>query len=76
MLGLSADPPRAQLRWAVKERLPYTLLSDPERTLIGALTGSTTSTKRSHFVVKDGRLVASAVGVKPAASSESALAAT
>lgn len=59
---------------AKKHALPYRLLSDPTRTVIGALTGTKASTKRryvaetdaSHFVVgEDGTLTLSTVGVKP-----------
>lgn len=63
--GLSSDAPRSQKTWATKLGLAYRLLSDPERVLIGALTGTRGSTKRSHFVVRDGRLAHAAVGVKP-----------
>lgn len=74
--GVSIDAPGAQLRWATRLALPYTLLSDPERVLIGALTGSTATTRRSDFVVRDGRLAAAHLGVRPDASSAGALAAT
>ncbi|WFD36982.1 thioredoxin peroxidase dot5 [Malassezia cuniculi] len=71
VFGLSTDAPSAQLKWA-----EYTLLSDPKRELIGPLTGTTSSTRRSHFVITDGRLVQVSVGVKPVESSENALTAT
>jgi len=63
-----------------KLNLPYRLLCDPKRVLIGALTGTKSSTRRryvekkcvfetltpSHFVVdQNGKLTISSVGVKP-----------
>ena len=63
-----------------KHNLPYRLLCDPKRFLIGALTGTKSSTRRryverkcefatltsSHFVVdQNGKLTLSTVGVKP-----------
>ncbi|EDP41723.1 hypothetical protein MGL_3931 [Malassezia globosa CBS 7966] len=49
-----------------KHNLPYRLLCDPKRFLIGALTGTKSSTRRSHFVVdQNGKLTLSSVGVKP-----------
>ena len=65
VFGLSSDAPKSQKTWATKLGLKYRLLSDPDRELIGALTGSKSSTKRSHFVVRDGKLALSSVGVKP-----------
>ncbi|AXA50778.1 peroxiredoxin Q/BCP [Malassezia restricta] len=74
IFGLSSDSPKAQSTWAKKHALPYRLLSDPTRTVIGALTGTKASTKRSHFVVgEDGTLTLSTVGVKPGESSSAAL---
>ncbi|WFD27829.1 thioredoxin peroxidase dot5 [Malassezia nana] len=73
--GLSSDSPKAQTTWSKKLSLPYRLLCDPKRELIGALTGTKASTKRSHFVIgEDGTLTLSAIGVKPGESSSSALA--
>ena len=56
VFGLSSDAPKSQRNWAMvsparaaltqKHDLPYRLLSDPERVLIGALTGVRSSTKR------------------------------
>ena len=49
-----------------QKELPYHLLSDPNRILIGALTAEGTKTKRSHFVFnKGGMLVDKKIPVKP-----------
>ncbi|CCV00464.1 unnamed protein product [Malassezia sympodialis ATCC 42132] len=73
--GLSSDSPKSQTTWSKKLSLPYRLLCDPKRELIGALTGTKSSTKRSHFVVgEDGKLSLSSIGVKPGESSSAALA--
>lgn len=72
--GLSNDGTTSLKNWKAKQNFPYPLLSDPQRALVGALTGSKSSTTRSHFVVgKDGRVALSSVGVKPAESSPAAL---
>ncbi|KAI4527773.1 AhpC-TSA-domain-containing protein [Schizophyllum commune Loenen D] len=54
---VSADKPTAQAKWQTKKSLPYSLLSDPERALIGALGAAKGGkTARSHFVFgKDGK---------------------
>lgn len=51
-----------------KKQLPYQLLSDPQRTLIGALGAAEgNKTKRSHFVFdKGGKLLDKKIPVKPA----------
>ncbi|KOS13748.1 peroxiredoxin q [Malassezia pachydermatis] len=75
VFGLSNDAPKSQRSWATKLGLSYQLLSDPKRELIGALTGGTAKTARSHFVIgEDGTLTLSSVGVKPVESSSAALA--
>jgi peroxiredoxin Q/BCP len=59
---------------AKKRAFQYDLLSDPKRELIGLLTGSKTSTPRSHFVIDArGAVALSSIGVKPANSSPDAL---
>lgn len=65
---LSADTPTAQSKWQTKKQLPYQLLSDPKRVLIGALgAGEGNKTKRSHFVFeKGGKLIDKKIPVKPA----------
>jgi peroxiredoxin Q/BCP len=55
---LSFDTTAAQQKWQTKSELPYPLLSDRKRVLIKALTGSGTSTARSHFIFeKGGKLI-------------------
>jgi len=72
---LSADSPAAQSKWQTKKELPYPLLSDPKRLLIGALGAADgTKTKRSHFVfAKGGILLDKKMPVKPADSPKLAL---
>ncbi|KAI6097878.1 thioredoxin-like protein [Pisolithus sp. B1] len=72
---LSADPPTAQSKWQTKKQLPYQLLSDPKRVLIGALGAAEGSrTKRSHFVFeKGGKLIDKKMPVKPVDSPRLAL---
>jgi len=72
---LSADTPAAQSKWQTKKELPYHLLSDRHRVLIGALgAGEGGKTKRSHFIFeKGGKLVEKAIPVKPNDSSKLAL---
>jgi len=72
---LSADSPAAQTKWQTKKQLPYQLLSDPQRTLIGALGAADgNKTKRSHFVFgKGGQLLDKKIPVKPADSPRLAL---
>lgn len=52
----------------MKKQLPYQLLSDPQRGLIGALGAADgNKTKRSHFVFeKGGQLLDMKMPVKPA----------
>ncbi|KAH8109446.1 thioredoxin-like protein [Phellopilus nigrolimitatus] len=71
---LSADTPKAQSKWQTKKSLPYPLLSDPKRALIGALTAGTSKTARSHFIFAQGKLVDKKIPVKPADSPRLALA--
>ncbi|KAK0209758.1 AhpC-TSA-domain-containing protein [Armillaria fumosa] len=71
---LSADKPGKQSKWKYKKSLPYTLLSDPKRTLISALGAGTTKTTRSHFVfAKDGIMIDKRMPVRPGDSSKLAL---
>ncbi|KAF8838052.1 AhpC-TSA-domain-containing protein [Paxillus ammoniavirescens] len=72
---LSADSPSAQTKWQTKKQLPYELLSDPKRTLIGALGAADgNKTKRSHFVFeRGGTLVDKKMPVKPVDSPRLAL---
>jgi len=72
---LSADTPVAQLKWKTKKSLPYALLSDGKRLLIGALgAGERGKTNRSHFIFeKGGKLLERKIPVKPADSPKLAL---
>lgn len=66
VFGLSADLPDALKSWKAEQQFKYPLLSDPERALIGVLTGEKSKTLRSHFVVDDeGKLALSSIGVDP-----------
>jgi len=72
---LSADPSSAQAKWQEKKELPYPLLSDPKRVLIGAL-GAVAGgrTTRSHFIFeKGGKLLHKELPVKPVDSPKLAL---
>lgn len=70
VFGISADSPTAQTNFKTKQNLPYDLLCDPEFKLLGPLgcKKPPKSVVRSHFVVKDGRFVVVARGVKPDSS--------
>ncbi|KAF9449844.1 AhpC-TSA-domain-containing protein [Macrolepiota fuliginosa MF-IS2] len=72
---LSADSPNAQSKWQTKKELPYSLISDPKRILIGALGANEGGkTKRSHFIFeKGGKLVEKQNPVKPVDSPKLAL---
>jgi len=72
---LSADSPTAQTKWQTKKQLPYQLLSDPQRRLIGVLGAADgNKTKRSHFVIeKGGKLIDKRMPVKPVDSPRLAL---
>ncbi|KNE95240.1 hypothetical protein PSTG_11413 [Puccinia striiformis f. sp. tritici PST-78] len=56
VVGLSMDSPKAQNSWKVKQKLPYTLLCDPEQRLIKLLGSSKTksSIQRSHYIFEQG----------------------
>jgi thioredoxin-dependent peroxiredoxin len=78
VFGLSNDQPKALANWKVKQKLPYTLLSDPEHKLIEKLGAwgersmfgrKFTGTVRSHFVFNEnGDLTVSELRVNPADS--------
>jgi len=72
---LSADTPAAQSKWQTKKELPYPLLSDRKRILIGALGAADgAKTKRSHFVfAQGGKLLDKKIPVKPVDSPKLAL---
>ncbi|KAG2336542.1 AhpC-TSA-domain-containing protein [Suillus weaverae] len=73
--GVSADSSTAQSKWQTKKQLPFPLISDPKRSLIGVLgAGDGNKTKRSHFVFeKGGKLLDKKMPVKPADSPRLAL---
>lgn len=72
VVGLSHDLPAAQNKWKAKHSLGYSLLSDPEGKLLGAL-GQTSDKKRCHWVVeKGGKLLEAKHGVKPADDAKNA----
>lgn len=72
--GLSADKPKSQKNFVVKQHLKYSLLSDPSRELIGLLGAkkNPTGIKRSHWIFVDGVLKVKKIQVSPEASVEGA----
>ncbi|GAB7365259.1 hypothetical protein MBLNU230_g6342t1 [Neophaeotheca triangularis] len=72
LYGLSTDSPSANSSFKTKQNLPYTLLSDPQASLIGAIgfKKSPKGTQRGVFVVdKAGKVLAREAG-GPAATVE------
>lgn len=79
-IGISIDEPKALAKWKAKEKLPYTLLSDPEHKVIDrfgawgerSMYGKKfMGTLRSHFVFNEAGNVESAeVKVSPKDSIE------
>lgn len=70
--GLSADSPKANTTFAVKQSLPYPLLCDPQQTLISAigLKKIPKGTVRGVFVVdKQGKVLVAEAG-SPSATHE------
>ncbi|KAK9471240.1 thioredoxin-like protein [Dipodascopsis tothii] len=75
VFGLSADSVKAQKNFQTKQNLPYQLLSDEKYELIAAL-GAKKNPKgivRSHWIVKDGKLVVAELGVQATLSFTKAL---
>lgn len=69
--GLSSDSVSAQKKFQTKQHLPYDLLSDPQRELIGLLGCKKTpqsGTIRSHFVFVDGKLKFKRIKISPEVS--------
>ncbi|KAH0544704.1 hypothetical protein FGG08_001209 [Glutinoglossum americanum] len=63
--GLSTDSPKANTNFKTKQNLPYTLLCDPDASLIGAigLKKSPKGTTRGVFVIdKEGKVLAAEPG--------------
>jgi len=83
VLGLSPDRPEDQLKWKIKEGLPYDLLSDPDHQVIeawGAWGEKTVFGKpyigviRSHFVIdENGKFSDVQISVNPKDSVERAI---
>ncbi|KAJ9619650.1 hypothetical protein H2203_008432 [Taxawa tesnikishii (nom. ined.)] len=72
IFGLSTDSPKANTTFKTKQKLPYTLLCDPQTSLIAAIgfKKSPKGTQRGVFVVqKDGKVLAAEPG-GPAATVE------
>ncbi|QLL32239.1 hypothetical protein HG536_0C04080 [Torulaspora globosa] len=68
VFGLSGDSVSAQKKFQSKQELPFDLLSDPKRILIGQLGAKKTAqsgTIRSHWVFFDGKLKYKRVKVSP-----------
>jgi peroxiredoxin Q/BCP len=84
VIGISTDEPKALAKWKAKEKLPYTLLSDPEHKLIDRLGAwgersmygkKFMGTIRSHFVVgEDGGVETAAIKISPKDSIEKGVA--
>lgn len=73
--GLSADLPKSQTSFISKYDLPYPLLLDPKRVLVGVLGAKKTpqkGVKRSHWVFADGKLADKRVTISPEKSVEEA----
>ncbi|EIM83837.1 thioredoxin-like protein [Stereum hirsutum FP-91666 SS1] len=73
---LSADPPSEQTSWQSDQKLPYPLISDPDRILINALgAGEGGKTNRSHFIFEKGtgKLIDKKIPVTPTDSPKLAL---
>ena len=70
VFGLSADTPAAQRKFQDAHSLPFDLLSDPKRELIGLLGAkkSPSGTKRSHWVFANGKLINKRIAVSPEVS--------
>lgn len=65
IFGLSRDSPKANTAFKTKQKLPYTLLCDPEATLLSAIgmKKSASGTTRGVFVVsKEGKVLATEAG--------------
>ncbi|KAK6455828.1 thioredoxin-like protein, partial [Scheffersomyces xylosifermentans] len=67
VFGLSADQPKSQKNFVVKQHLKYSLLSDPSKELIGILGAkkSPSGIKRSHWIFVDGVLRVKKIQISP-----------
>lgn len=71
VMGVSADSVNAQEKFHTKQQLPYDLLSDPKRQLIGLLGAKKTPTSgiiRSYWIFVDGKLKFKKIKVSPEVS--------
>lgn len=71
VIGISADSVNAQEKFHIKQQLPYDLLSDPKRELIGLLGAKKTPTSgiiRSYWIFVDGTLKVKKIKVSPEVS--------
>lgn len=70
VFGLSADQPKAQKNFVIKQNLEYPLLSDPARKLVGVLGAkkAPSGIKRSHWIFVDGVLKVKKIQISPEAS--------
>jgi peroxiredoxin Q/BCP len=83
VIGISPDAPKALKKWKEKEKLPYTLVSDPDHTVLevwGAWGEKSRDGKkymgviRSHWVIgPDGKIVDAQPGVSPQHSIDAAV---
>lgn len=75
VFGLSADLPKSQKNFIVKQGLDYHLLSDPEKQLISVLGAKKepTGIKRSHWIFVDGVLKIKKIQISPEDSFTTAL---
>lgn len=71
VMGISADSVTAQEKFHTKQQLPYDLLSDPKRELIGLLGAKKTPASgivRSYWIFVDGKLKFKKIKVSPEVS--------
>lgn len=74
VFGLSSDTSKAQKNFIVKQGLEYSLLSDPQKKLIGPLGAKKLplGIKRSHWIFVDSVLKVKLIGISPEISINSA----
>lgn len=74
VFGLSSDSPKSQKNFVVKQHLEYSLLSDPQKKLIGPLGAKKLplGIKRSHWIFVDSVLKVKLIQISPEVSINSA----
>lgn len=74
VFGISSDTPKAQKNFITKQGLEYSLLSDPNKKLIGPLGAKKLplGIKRSHWIFVDSVLRVKLIGISPEISINSA----